>query len=108
MAINKHALPPYCWFILFLGQCDHCTSYNTCHNKVRIEQLFNIWFLYLNYFRLCEVMKINPRQILMYTLIFDNIGGAITPIGDPPNVIIASNPDVVKSVSNSVSNFNYV
>lgn len=44
-------------------------------------------------------MKINPRQILMYTLIFDNIGGAITPIGDPPNVIIASNPDVVKSVS---------
>lgn len=44
-------------------------------------------------------MKINPRQILMYTLIFANIGGAITPIGDPPNVIIASNPDVVKAVS---------
>lgn len=35
----------------------------------------------------------------MYTLIFANIGGAITPIGDPPNVIIASNPDVVKAVS---------
>lgn len=53
----------------------------------------------MNYFRLCEVMKINPRQILMYTLIFANIGGAITPIGDPPNVIIASNPDVVNAVN---------
>ncbi|CAH1107707.1 unnamed protein product [Psylliodes chrysocephalus] len=47
--------------------------------------------------KLCEVMKINPVQILMYTLIFGNIGGAITPIGDPPNVIIASNSDVIKS-----------
>ncbi|XP_018563114.1 P protein [Anoplophora glabripennis] len=47
--------------------------------------------------KLCEVMKLNPRQILMYTLIFANIGGAITPIGDPPNVIIANNPAVIKS-----------
>ncbi|KAJ8916646.1 hypothetical protein NQ315_000291 [Exocentrus adspersus] len=47
--------------------------------------------------RLCEVMKLNPKQILMYTLIFGNIGGAITPIGDPPNVIIANNPDVMKA-----------
>ncbi|XP_074040146.1 P protein-like isoform X3 [Leptinotarsa decemlineata] len=47
--------------------------------------------------KLCEVMKVNPRQILMYTLIFANIGGAITPIGDPPNVIIANNQKVVQS-----------
>ncbi|CAH1184847.1 unnamed protein product [Phyllotreta striolata] len=46
--------------------------------------------------KLCEVMKLNPIQILMYTLIFSNIGGAITPIGDPPNVLIASNPEVVR------------
>jgi Na+/H+ antiporter NhaD/arsenite permease-like protein len=39
----------------------------------------------------------------MYMLIFANIGGAITPIGDPPNVIIASNVDVIQSVS--VGNF---
>jgi Na+/H+ antiporter NhaD/arsenite permease-like protein len=48
-------------------------------------------------------MKLNPVPVLMYMLIFANIGGAITPIGDPPNVIIASNVDVIQSVS--VGNF---
>ncbi|KAH0809441.1 hypothetical protein GEV33_013350 [Tenebrio molitor] len=47
--------------------------------------------------KLCEVMKLNPVPVLMYMLIFANIGGAITPIGDPPNVIIASNVDVIQS-----------
>ncbi|XP_015836581.1 P protein isoform X2 [Tribolium castaneum] len=47
--------------------------------------------------KLCEVMKLNPVPVLMYMLIFANIGGAITPIGDPPNVIIASNADVIRS-----------
>ncbi|CAH1980081.1 unnamed protein product [Acanthoscelides obtectus] len=47
--------------------------------------------------KLCEVMKLNPKQILMFTLIFANIGGAVTPIGDPPNVIIASNSEVINS-----------
>ncbi|XP_057670162.1 P protein-like isoform X2 [Diorhabda carinulata] len=47
--------------------------------------------------KLCEVMKINPIQILIYTVLSANIGGAITPIGDPPNVLIASYPDVVKA-----------
>lgn len=50
-------------------------------------------------YRLCEVMELNPVQILMCMIIYSNIGGAITPVGDPPNVIIASNADVVKAVS---------
>lgn len=49
--------------------------------------------------RLCEVMQLNPVPILMSMIIFSNIGGAITPVGDPPNVIIASNAYVVKNVS---------
>lgn len=32
-------------------------------------------------------------------IIFSNIGGAVTAIGDPPNVIIASNSDVIEAVS---------
>lgn len=32
-------------------------------------------------------------------MIFSNIGGAITPVGDPPNVIVVSHPDVVAAVS---------
>ncbi|XP_014242132.1 P protein-like isoform X2 [Cimex lectularius] len=45
--------------------------------------------------RLCEVMELNPVPILMSMVIYSNIGGAITPVGDPPNVIIASNKDVI-------------
>ena len=49
--------------------------------------------------RLCEVMQLNPVPILMSMVIYSNIGGAATPVGDPPNVIVASNPYVIKSVS---------
>ncbi|XP_037042461.1 P protein-like [Bradysia coprophila] len=41
--------------------------------------------------RLCEVMELNPVPVLIFTVIFSNIGGTMTPVGDPPNVIIASN-----------------
>nr|XP_012134755.1 PREDICTED: P protein-like [Megachile rotundata] len=47
--------------------------------------------------RLCEVMEINPVPILTAMVIYSNIGGAMTPIGDPPNVIIASNREVINS-----------
>ncbi|GAB1867112.1 P protein [Camponotus japonicus] len=44
--------------------------------------------------RLCEVMELNPVPILTAMVIYSNIGGAMTPVGDPPNVIIASNKNV--------------
>ncbi|XP_026470190.1 P protein-like, partial [Ctenocephalides felis] len=44
--------------------------------------------------RLCEVMELNPVPILMSMIIYSNIGGALTPVGDPPNVIIASNSHI--------------
>ncbi|KAK9754141.1 putative S-adenosyl-L-methionine-dependent methyltransferase [Popillia japonica] len=47
--------------------------------------------------RLCEMMHLNPVPVLMSMIVYSNIGGAITPIGDPPNVIIASNAAVIKS-----------
>lgn len=49
--------------------------------------------------RLCEVMEINPVPILTAMVVYSNIGGAMTPVGDPPNVIIASNRDVINSAS---------
>lgn len=52
--------------------------------------------------RLCEVMQLNPVPILTAMVVYSNIGGAMTPIGDPPNVIIASNRDVRNAVSESV------
>jgi Na+/H+ antiporter NhaD/arsenite permease-like protein len=43
-------------------------------------------------------MELNPVPVLMATVVYSNIGGSITPVGDPPNVIIASNQDVIDSV----------
>jgi P protein len=47
--------------------------------------------------RLCEVMELNPVPVLMFAVIYSNIGGTLTPVGDPPNVIIASNSHISKS-----------
>ncbi|XP_054569165.1 P protein [Eptesicus fuscus] len=46
--------------------------------------------------RLCEVLNLDPRQVLIAEVIFTNIGGAATAIGDPPNVIIISNQELRK------------
>lgn len=48
--------------------------------------------------RLCQVMELNPIPIMTIMICFSNIGGALTPVGDPPNIIIVSNSDVIKSV----------
>uniref|UniRef100_A0A8D3CID6 OCA2 melanosomal transmembrane protein n=1 Tax=Scophthalmus maximus TaxID=52904 RepID=A0A8D3CID6_SCOMX len=46
--------------------------------------------------RLCEVLNLDPRHVLIAEVIFTNIGGAATAVGDPPNVIIVSNQDLHK------------
>ena len=50
--------------------------------------------------RLCEVMQLDPVPVLIITVIFSNIGGAATPIGDPPNVLIISNHEIADKVIN--------
>lgn len=52
-----------------------------------------IWFC-----RLCEVLNLDPRHVLIAEVIFTNIGGAATAVGDPPNVIIVSNQDLRREV----------
>ncbi|XP_048855355.1 P protein isoform X1 [Brienomyrus brachyistius] len=47
--------------------------------------------------RLCEVLNLDPRHVLIAEVIFTNIGGAATAVGDPPNVIIVSNQDLRKT-----------
>lgn len=47
--------------------------------------------------RLCEVMELNPVPVLMSMVIYSNVGGTLTPVGDPPNVIIASNSYISKN-----------
>ncbi|XP_072171093.1 P protein-like [Diadema setosum] len=43
---------------------------------------------------LCEVLEIDPRYVLIAEVVFSNIGGTATAIGDPPNVIIVSNSEI--------------
>ncbi|KAL0809344.1 hypothetical protein ABMA28_011551 [Loxostege sticticalis] len=47
--------------------------------------------------RLCEVMDLDPVPILMFMAMYSNIGGTATPVGDPPNVIVASNKAVIEA-----------
>ena len=54
--------------------------------------------------RLCEVMGLNPVPILMAMIIYSNVGGTMTPVGDPPNVIIASNKFISSGVSVLIRN----
>lgn len=49
--------------------------------------------------RLCEVIGLNPVPVLTGIIIFANVGGASTPVGDPPNLIILSNAYVADNVS---------
>ncbi|KAM9301427.1 P protein [Morus bassanus] len=44
--------------------------------------------------RLCEVLNLDPRHVLIAEVIFTNIGGAATAVGDPPNVIIVSKQEI--------------
>lgn len=44
--------------------------------------------------RLCSVLNIEPQPILLALVVMSNIGGTATAIGDPPNIIIVSDPDV--------------
>lgn len=48
--------------------------------------------------RLCEVTSLEPVRILMIMVVFCNIAGVVTPMGDPPNIMIVSNQYFVNNV----------
>lgn len=52
--------------------------------------------------RLCEVLNLDPRHVLIAEVIFTNIGGAATAVGDPPNVIIVSKQELRKRVCTAI------
>lgn len=47
--------------------------------------------------RLCEVCELNPSPVLMAMIIYSNIGGGASIVGDPPNAIIALHPGILES-----------
>lgn len=49
--------------------------------------------------RLCQVLNLDPRPVLIAEVVFSNVGGTATAVGDPPNVIIVSNKLIKLAVS---------
>ncbi|KAH8397591.1 hypothetical protein KR215_000139, partial [Drosophila sulfurigaster] len=47
--------------------------------------------------RLCEAVGLHTILVVVNIVIFSNVGGTLTPVGDPPNMIIATNKDVINS-----------
>ena len=39
-------------------------------------------------FAITDAIKLNPMPLLVAEIVFSNIGGALTLIGDPPNIMI--------------------
>ncbi|XP_059056500.1 P protein-like isoform X2 [Achroia grisella] len=74
----------------------NCLCFFTAFFSTFLDNVTTVLLMTPVTIRLCEVMQLNPVPVLMSMVIFSNVGGAATPVGDPPNVIIASHPDVLK------------
>lgn len=51
------------------------------------------------------MLNLDPRHVLIAEVIFTNIGGAATAVGDPPNVIIVSNQNLRREVGILICSF---
>ncbi|KAL7741853.1 hypothetical protein ACLKA6_012070 [Drosophila palustris] len=77
------------WFLVFL-LCMLTVTLSAFLDNVTIIMLMVPVII-----RLTECMGLRTTTVLICVAIFSNIGGALTPVGDPPNVIIATNKYVV-------------
>lgn len=67
----------------------------TIHLTIRTIYRKFIWPFFI---RLCEVMHLNPIPVIMAIILHSNIGGIITPIGDPVSIVITSHQYIAKHV----------
>ncbi|KAL0858841.1 hypothetical protein ABMA27_011296 [Loxostege sticticalis] len=74
----------------------NCLCFFTAFFSTFLDNVTTVLLMTPVTIRLCEVMQLNPVPVLMCMVIFSNVGGAATPVGDPPNVIIASHPSMLE------------
>ncbi|XP_052748941.1 P protein-like isoform X2 [Galleria mellonella] len=74
----------------------NCLCFFTAFFSTFLDNVTTVLLMTPVTIRLCEVMQLNPVPVLLSMVIFSNVGGAATPVGDPPNVIIASHPAVLQ------------
>ncbi|XP_023936950.2 P protein isoform X2 [Bicyclus anynana] len=81
----------------------NCLCFFTAFFSTFLDNVTTVLLMTPVTIRLCEVMQLNPVPVLMSMVIFCNVGGAATPVGDPPNVIIASHRSVLNANINFTS-----
>lgn len=60
-------------------------------------------------FSICRELEVDPRPVLVAEVIFSNIGGVATLVGDPPNVIISgASPDYAGVPANGFTYLDFV
>ncbi|KAH8377521.1 hypothetical protein KR093_005800 [Drosophila rubida] len=68
----------------------------TCLVSSVLDNMTTVLLLTPVAIRLCEVMQLDPIPVIMGIIVHANIGGALTPIGDPISIIISSNHFIVE------------
>lgn len=69
----------------------HCLCIITTLISALLDNVTTVLLMAPMTVRLCEVLDLNPVPVLMAIVVHANIGGMMTPVGDPPNVIITAN-----------------
>ncbi|KAH8293059.1 hypothetical protein KR044_000069 [Drosophila immigrans] len=69
----------------------------TCLVSSVLDNMTTVLLLTPVAIRLCEVMQLDPIPVVMGIIVHANIGGALTPIGDPISIIISSNHIIVEN-----------
>ena len=77
----------------------HCLCIITTLISMLLDNVTTVLLMAPITITLCEEMDLNPVPILMAIVVHANIGGTTTPVGDPPNIIITSNPTILENVS---------
>lgn len=53
--------------------------------------------------QLCQVVDVDPLPIIVSLVLFSNVGGTATAIGDPPNILLVADPRIAQHPSSAVS-----
>ncbi|XP_020806015.1 P protein [Drosophila serrata] len=69
----------------------------TCLVSSVLDNMTTVLLLTPVAIRLCEVMQLDPLPVVMGIIVHANIGGALTPIGDPISIIVSTNHFIVES-----------
>ncbi|EDW71254.1 P protein [Drosophila virilis] len=69
----------------------------TCLVSSVLDNMTTVLLLTPVAIRLCEVMQLDPLPVVMGIIVHANIGGALTPIGDPISIIVGTNHFIVEN-----------